>query len=208
MIPPLIRSRAARAGLIAVALGAVAAAPLAVTGAPPAGAVTIAGANTLSDKVSVDWAGGHRPKKTTDVHLIARSIREAGGRIVNMGSVGSHLAIPFGGALCATKSAFRSLNDALRLELHPSGIEVVMIEPAAIRTPAVDKTLGTLPDLPPDRGRVAVYRNGYHLLLRDWNAPTIYDDIASWIDHPEAPLPSGADGNPVTVKQAARGATP
>lgn len=71
MIPRLIRSRAARAGLIAVALGAVAAAPLAVTGGPPAGAVTIAGANTLSDKVSVDWAGGHRPKKTTDVHLIA-----------------------------------------------------------------------------------------------------------------------------------------
>lgn len=69
-------------------------------------------------------------------------IREARGRIVNMGSVGSHITIPFGGALCATKSAFRSLNDALRLELHPSGIEVVMIEPASIRTPAVDKTLG------------------------------------------------------------------
>jgi 5'-nucleotidase len=54
-----------------VALGAVAAAPLAVTGAPPAGAVTIAGANTLSDKVSVDWAGDHRPHRTTDVHLLA-----------------------------------------------------------------------------------------------------------------------------------------
>lgn len=69
MIPAVIRSRAARAGLIVVALGAVAAAPLAVTGAPPAGAVTIAGANTLSDKVSVNWAGTHQ--KTTDVHLIA-----------------------------------------------------------------------------------------------------------------------------------------
>ncbi len=71
MIPALLRSRAARAGLIVVALGAVAAAPLAVTGTPPAGAVTIAGANTLSDKVSVDWSGNHHPKRTTDVHLLA-----------------------------------------------------------------------------------------------------------------------------------------
>lgn len=81
-------------------------------------------------------------------------IREARGRIVNMGSVGSHITMPFGGALCATKSAFRSLNDALRLELHPSGIQVVMIEPAAIRTPAVDKTLGdpdgAIRQLPPE----------------------------------------------------------
>ncbi|MCO6010196.1 bifunctional metallophosphatase/5'-nucleotidase [Actinoallomurus purpureus] len=71
MIPAFLRSRAARAGLIAVALGAVAAAPLAVTGSQPAGAVTIAGARTLSDKVTVDWAGKHRPGRTTDVHLLA-----------------------------------------------------------------------------------------------------------------------------------------
>jgi 5'-nucleotidase len=71
VIPALLRSRAARIGLIAVALGAVAAAPLAVTGEPKAGAVTIAGATTLSDKVSVDWSGGHHPKRTTDVHLLA-----------------------------------------------------------------------------------------------------------------------------------------
>src|SRR3569833_2259988 len=71
VLPALIRTRAARVGLIVVALGAVAAAPLAVAGAPPAGAVTIAGANTLSDEVSVDWAGKHHPKRTTDVHLLA-----------------------------------------------------------------------------------------------------------------------------------------
>jgi NAD(P)-dependent dehydrogenase (short-subunit alcohol dehydrogenase family) len=69
-------------------------------------------------------------------------VRDARGRIVNIGSVGSHIAIPFGGALCGSKSAFASLNDALRLELHPFGIHVSMIEPGAIRTPAVDKMLG------------------------------------------------------------------
>ncbi|WP_433179388.1 bifunctional metallophosphatase/5'-nucleotidase [Actinoallomurus sp. CA-150999] len=71
MLPAFLRSRATRAGLIAVALGAVVAAPLAVTGSQPAGAVTIAGARTLSDKVTVDWAGKNRPHGTTDVHLLA-----------------------------------------------------------------------------------------------------------------------------------------
>jgi acylglycerol lipase len=42
---------------------------------------------------------------------------------------------------------------------------------AILNRTAVDKTLDKLPGLPADRGRVAVYRNGYHLLLRDWNAP-------------------------------------
>jgi NAD(P)-dependent dehydrogenase (short-subunit alcohol dehydrogenase family) len=69
-------------------------------------------------------------------------VRRARGRIVNIGSVGSHIAIPFGGALCGSKGAFSLLSDALRLELRPYGIHVCLIEPGAISTPAVDKTLG------------------------------------------------------------------
>jgi len=80
---------------------------------------------------------------------------------------------------------------------------------AILNRNAVKKTLSIMPDLPEDRGRIAIYRNGYHLLLRDWNAPVIYDDIASWIDHPDAPLPSGADQDETApLKQAATGATP
>lgn len=69
-------------------------------------------------------------------------IRNVRGRIVNMSSVGAHITIPFGGVLGASKSAFGSLSDALRLELRPFGIRVCVIEPASIYTPAVDKTLG------------------------------------------------------------------
>jgi len=80
-------------------------------------------------------------------------IRQATGRIVNMGSVGGHIAMPFGGVLCGCKSALRAMNDALRLELHPFGIHVSLIEPGAINTPAADKTLGeverTISELPP-----------------------------------------------------------
>ncbi|HVZ17793.1 MAG TPA: SDR family oxidoreductase [Terriglobales bacterium] len=70
------------------------------------------------------------------------SLRRASGRIVNIGSVGTHLSLPFGGLLNASKSALRSLNDALRLELRSSGVRVVIVEPGAINTPAVEKTLG------------------------------------------------------------------
>ncbi len=66
-------------------------------------------------------------------------LRRAKGRIVNIGSVGDRITIPFGGALCASKSALASLNDALRLELSAWGIKVCLIEPATISTPAVDK---------------------------------------------------------------------
>jgi len=93
-------------------------------------------------------------------------IRRSRGRIVNMGSVGSHIAIPFGGVLCGSKSALSAMNDALRLELRPFGIHVCLIEPGAINTPAVDKTLGDVERivqaLPPDG------RDHYAAMLREF----------------------------------------
>jgi NAD(P)-dependent dehydrogenase (short-subunit alcohol dehydrogenase family) len=69
-------------------------------------------------------------------------LRTARGRIVNISSIGAHIAIPFGSLINATKSAFGILSDTLRLELHPFGMHVAAIEPGAIKTPAVEKTLG------------------------------------------------------------------
>lgn len=69
-------------------------------------------------------------------------LRTARGRIVNITSVGAHIAIPFGSFINASKSAFANFSDTLRLELHPFGIHVSAVEPGAIKTPAVDKTLG------------------------------------------------------------------
>lgn len=40
---------------------------------------------------------------------------------------------------------------------------------------------------------LAFYPDGYHLLLRDKDRATPIDDILAWIDHPDAPLPSGAE---------------
>jgi NAD(P)-dependent dehydrogenase (short-subunit alcohol dehydrogenase family) len=56
------------------------------------------------------------------------------GRIVNVGSVSGLLATPFAGPYCASKAALHSLNDALRMELKPFGIEVLLVQPGAIQS--------------------------------------------------------------------------
>ncbi|CAK0763146.1 acylglycerol lipase [uncultured Gammaproteobacteria bacterium] len=44
-----------------------------------------------------------------------------------------------------------------------------------------------------DKRRVAVYSDGWHMLLRDHNREQVLTDIAAWISDPAAPLPSGAE---------------
>ena len=44
-----------------------------------------------------------------------------------------------------------------------------------------------------DKKTVALYENGYHMLLRDLQAVHYWQDIAAWIKTPSSPLPSGAD---------------
>jgi len=75
---------------------------------------------------------------------LLRRLRQNRGRIVNITTVGVNLAIPFGGLLNSSKSAFAMISDTLRLEMHPFGVRVCAVEPGAISTPAVDKTLGDL----------------------------------------------------------------
>jgi len=66
-------------------------------------------------------------------------IRAARGRIVNIGSVGAKFALPFAGGLNASKAAFESISDSLRMELRPWGIHVVVVAPGSIRTAAEGK---------------------------------------------------------------------
>ena len=84
-------------------------------------------------------------------------LRKNRGRVVNITTVGVNAAIPFGGLLNSSKSAFAKLSDTLRLELRRFGVRVIAIEPGSISTPAVDKTLGNLEEvignLPPEAQR-------------------------------------------------------
>ncbi len=69
-------------------------------------------------------------------------MRERGfGKIINVSSVGGRMTMPFFGAYNASKYAVESLSDALRFELHPMGIDVVIIEPGVINTNFADRSL-------------------------------------------------------------------
>jgi NAD(P)-dependent dehydrogenase (short-subunit alcohol dehydrogenase family) len=56
------------------------------------------------------------------------------GRIINMSSMGGRIHEPLGSWYHATKFAVEGMSDALRLEVAPFGIDVVLIEPGGMNT--------------------------------------------------------------------------
>ena len=74
--------------------------------------------------------------------LVLPAMRAAGtGRIINVSSMGGRMVLPVGGWYHSTKYAVEALSDALRMEVRPFGIDVVLIEPGAIKT-EFDATAG------------------------------------------------------------------
>jgi NAD(P)-dependent dehydrogenase (short-subunit alcohol dehydrogenase family) len=113
-------------------------------------------------------------------------LRQAKGRIVVIGSIGTRFTPPFGGPLAASKAAITSLADALRQELAPWGIQVVILEPASIRTEAVDKlehdAQRAAREFPADGGEL--YRDSYLGMVdaavkreRGGSPPTVVADL-------------------------------
>ncbi|MBB5856929.1 oxidoreductase [Amycolatopsis umgeniensis] len=69
------------------------------------------------------------------VQLTTPHMRAQGsGKIVNVSSIGGKIYEPLGGWYHSTKFAVEGLSDSLRLELKPFGVDVVVIEPGAIKT--------------------------------------------------------------------------
>jgi short-subunit dehydrogenase len=60
---------------------------------------------------------------------------QSSGQIVNVGSIVSLLATPRNAIYSASKFAVRALSDALRIELHGTGIDVILIMPGYTDTP-------------------------------------------------------------------------
>jgi NAD(P)-dependent dehydrogenase (short-subunit alcohol dehydrogenase family) len=82
-------------------------------------------------------------------------IRQAGGRVVNVGSVGGMLVLPLNGAYSASKFGIRAISDALRLELRQWNIHVSLIEVAPVSTAIFDKTYAELDGLRERLGETA-----------------------------------------------------
>ena len=60
--------------------------------------------------------------------------RQRWGKIVNLSSMGGRMTLPGGGIYHATKYAVEALSDALRFEVRGFGVDVIVIEPGAIKT--------------------------------------------------------------------------
>jgi len=63
------------------------------------------------------------------------------GRIVFCSSVLGLMAAPYRGAYCASKFAIEALADTLRMELAPTGIKIVLIEPGPIASRFIEHAL-------------------------------------------------------------------
>lgn len=67
--------------------------------------------------------------------LVLPGMRERGeGRIVNVSSVAGRLSVPLMGWYCASKHALEAVTDALRVEVEPDGVRVVLVEPGMFGT--------------------------------------------------------------------------
>lgn len=60
--------------------------------------------------------------------------RQGSGYIINIGSIGGLVAIPYQGVYSASKFALEGLTECLRMEVMGFGIRVVLIEPGDYRT--------------------------------------------------------------------------
>jgi len=71
--------------------------------------------------------------------LVLPNMREKkSGTIINISSIGGKIFTPLGAWYHATKHALEGWSDCLRMEVNQFGIDVVIIEPGAIKTEFID----------------------------------------------------------------------
>lgn len=68
-----------------------------------------------------------------------------------------------------------------------------------IPKPPTARMFARLPKVPEGQHRIALYQNGYHMLLRDLQRETVWKDIGAWVQNQQGPLPSGADLRDVSL---------
>ncbi len=78
------------------------------------------------------------------------------------------------------------------LILYGQRDEIIPKEPTAAM-------IARLPQASQDIQKIALYEGGYHMLLRDLPAATVWKDIAAWIKNPQSPLPSKADQRSLSI---------
>ncbi len=93
------------------------------------------------------------------------------GRILNMSSISGKVSWPVFGPYSASKFALEGMSDALRLELHPFGIHVALIEPGYIPT-GMNDTAALLSDAYRQGAATSPYARVYQAMLKQWKQVT------------------------------------
>ena len=93
-------------------------------------------------------------------------LRRSGGRIVNVGSLTARMSFPFAGPYSASKAALAAMSHAMRRELRPHGVHVVLLEPGNIQTGIWDQHIRSVQTLL-DRARPDARRAYEHHLKAD-----------------------------------------
>jgi NAD(P)-dependent dehydrogenase (short-subunit alcohol dehydrogenase family) len=108
---------------------------------------------TMHEQFEVNVYGPHR---LTRVALPI--MREAGGgTIVNLSSVSGRVSTPGSGVYSASKFAIEALSDALRTEVAPFDVNVVLVEPGPVDTRFRDRATSAASGLPRTEAYESLY---------------------------------------------------
>lgn len=89
------------------------------------------------DQIDTNFLGTVRMTLAVLPHM-----RERGrGKILNISSIGGLLSLPFNSAYAASKYALEGFSESLRYEMLPFGVYVSLIEPGAVQTGTLDRSL-------------------------------------------------------------------
>lgn len=133
----------------------------------------------LSRQLDVNLVGPHRV-----IRAALPAMRKRGeGLVVNVTSIAGRIVAPTGGVYHASKFGLEALTEALRYEVSPFGVEVVMVEPGPFGT-----NLFPSAPAPADQDRVASYGSegqriadgfaaAFEAVFQDPDAPTDPKDV-------------------------------
>jgi NAD(P)-dependent dehydrogenase (short-subunit alcohol dehydrogenase family) len=97
--------------------------------------------------------------------------RKLRGRIINMSSIAGKLVSPLFGPYSSSKHAVEAVSDAMRLEVYPFGIQVVLIEPGYIPT-SMNRNAGELSSAYARGAEQSPYKAVYQGFLNAWGKTT------------------------------------
>jgi short-subunit dehydrogenase len=73
--------------------------------------------------------------------LLPQFLARGAGTIVNVGSFGGKVPLPYMTAYCTSKYAIAGLTETLRLELEPKGIQVCGVHPSVTKSAFLERSI-------------------------------------------------------------------